>query len=174
MLRQLMVSLLALGMLSSIARSWMFVDAKPRASVGSSTATAIEAIDELREASALSDQLTNEHEAQLQMMATRDQAIDDLSVPSKSLFEATVAFHGKVTAIYPRHFDYLRKSAIGENDLERLGAYLVRHIKYRASSIDEPRFDQRRAAQLETELASSSFCMACRKITNGGSKTDQP
>jgi hypothetical protein len=162
MFRQLTISLLALGMISTIARTWVYKENAPRESITTSTTKALVAFDELHAARLRSVQLTCERELHLRMAAIRDKSIEDLRNPSKSLLEVSLVLHDKFREIYPRYFSFLQETIKGQSDLENVAGYLVKHIQYRASLNDAEGFTIERACQLEEELNTTSFQLACK------------
>jgi hypothetical protein len=175
MFRQLTVSLLVLGTISSFTRVWLTADAKQRPSAQVSTAQALAALDELRDATSLAVRLNSERDSLSRILAARNQAIEELRrVPSRSLLEASIALHTTIKTVYPRHFELVRKSFRGDNDIERIAAYLVMHVKNRAKETERLEFDRERAHQIEKELATPDFSRACRRAICHESKVEQP
>src|SRR5216684_5030616 len=101
MLRQLMISLLMVGMISSIARGWLLREVDSRKSVEESTATAMAALEELREVTSTAYALDRERDCQLRMMAIRDEAIAEADLPNKKLIDVTAALYGRTLVVYP-------------------------------------------------------------------------
>jgi hypothetical protein len=164
MLRQLMISLLVVGMISSIARGWLFTENNSGKSVEESTATAMAALEEFREVTSTAYALDRERDCQLRMMAIRDEAIADANSPGKKLFDVTVNLYSRALVVYPNLLDRLRKTMPGESDIERLARYLVKHMNHRARTGDYGNMNHQRAKELEEELESAGFSLNCRKV----------
>jgi len=164
MLRQLMISLLMVGMISSMARGWLLYEGDSRESVGESTAAAMAALEELREATSTTLALDRQRDCHLRMLTIRDEAIAEANLPNKKLLDVTVTLYGRALVVCPNLLDRLRKTMPGESDVERLAYYLVKHINHRAHTGDYGNMNPQRAKELEQELESAGFSLNCRKV----------
>jgi hypothetical protein len=171
MLRQLMISLLMVGMISSIARGWLLSEVDSRRSVEESTATAMAALEEFRKVTLTAYALDRERDCQLRMMAIRDEAIAEANLPNKKLIDVTEVLYGRTSAVYPNLLERLRKTTPGESDVERLARYLVKHMNHRAQTGDYGNMNQQRAKELEEELESDGFSLKCQKLESKDNQT---
>jgi hypothetical protein len=164
MLRQLIVSLLMVGMISSIARGWLRYEGENRESVGESTAAAMAALEELHEATSAAYALDRQRDCQLRMLALRDEAIAEANLPNKKLIDISVALYGRALLACPSLLDQLQKTIPGKSDVERLAYYLVKHIRHRAQTGDYGNMNQQRAKELLEELESAGFSLNCKQV----------
>jgi hypothetical protein len=132
------------------------------------TATAMEALDELRDVTSHAQALDLEWNCQTKMMALRDQVIAEANLPNKKLIDLSITLYGEVLVVYPHLLDHLRKTVPGQCDIERLARYLVKHIKHRALTGEYSFVNQERAKQLEEELQEADFSSACLKLEKKG------
>src|SRR5437879_3897492 len=116
MLRQLLISLIVISSLSTIARSWLLSDQAVNGSFAETSTSVLGVMNELHELARQSDSLESERECQLRMIVVKDEAIRSALSTDSNLFDLSASLYNRVAITYPRLFNHLKKSVVGQSD----------------------------------------------------------
>ncbi|MFL5243203.1 MAG: hypothetical protein ACJ8FY_13945 [Gemmataceae bacterium] len=166
MLKQLSVSLLAVGVICCIVDTWASSEITDAHYFESLTSFAVSA-DELAKANADCQRLDEEYEAHRFLVEAREIALQDLRLQRRSLIEVATSFRKAVVQYYPKFLPQLRRNSPRKSDLEHIANNLVLVLHNRLENEKPPSYSDHVIRELQCLLADSAFIRSCQLAGTG-------